>query len=49
LEERDEVVFKNGAVYKGLWLGNVKHGYGVQVWPDGARYEGQWVANKACG
>jgi hypothetical protein len=29
LEERGEVVFKNGAVYKGYWLGDMKHGYGV--------------------
>ena len=49
LEERSEVVFKNGAIYKGQWLGNMKHGYGIQVWPDGARYEGYWKANKACG
>ena len=28
-EERSEVVFKNGAVYKGQWVGQQKHGYGV--------------------
>lgn len=49
LEERGEIVFKNGAVYQGQWLGDMKHGYGVQVWPDGARYEGYWRYNKACG
>ena len=49
IEERSDVVFKNGAVYKGQWLGNMKHGFGVQVWPDGARYEGFWKYNKACG
>ena len=36
LEDKGEVIFKNGAVYKGQWLGDMKHGYGVQVWPDGA-------------
>jgi hypothetical protein len=46
-EERSEVVFKNGAVYKGQWIGEKKHGFGVQIWPDGARYEGYWVNNKA--
>jgi len=29
LEDKGEVVFKNGAVYKGQWLGDMKHGYGV--------------------
>jgi hypothetical protein len=29
LEERGEIVFKNGAVYSGQWLGDMKHGYGV--------------------
>ena len=28
LEDRGEVHFKNGANYKGQWLGNMKHGYG---------------------
>ena len=34
----EEVKFKNGVVYKGEWKGNVRHGYGAQVWPDGAKY-----------
>ena len=45
VEERErveEVRFKNGVVYKGEWSGNVRHGYGVQIWPDGAKYEGMW-------
>ena len=29
IEERGDVVFKNGAVYKGQWLGQMKHGFGV--------------------
>lgn len=45
----EEVRFKNGVVYKGEWKGNVRHGYGVQVWPDGARYEGYWENGKATG
>ena len=49
VELRNEVIFKNGAVYHGQWLGNEKHGYGVQNWPDGARYEGMWKNNKASG
>jgi len=49
VELRNEVTLKNGAVYQGQWLGNEKHGYGVQNWPDGARYEGMWKNNKASG
>eukprot|EP01022_Parablepharisma_sp_SALTPOND_P004605 TRINITY_DN120618_c0_g1_i1.p5 TRINITY_DN120618_c0_g1~~TRINITY_DN120618_c0_g1_i1.p5 ORF type:complete len:148 (+),score=20.30 TRINITY_DN120618_c0_g1_i1:406-849(+) len=49
LEEKEEVTLTNGAVYKGQWLGQMRHGYGVQVWPDGARYEGNWRYNKAHG
>lgn len=49
LEERGPVHFKNGATYTGQWLGNMKHGYGQQIWKDGAKYEGNWRFNKACG
>ena len=48
-EERQEFKFENGALYKGKWMQNVRHGYGVQKWPDGAKYEGQWKKNKAHG
>ena len=27
----------------------MRHGYGVQVWPDGAKYEGMWEDGKATG
>lgn len=37
-EERDEFVFENGAKYKGQWKNSVRHGLGVQIWPDGAKY-----------
>ena len=33
----------------GQWKGQMRHGYGIQVWPDGARYEGYWQDNKAHG
>ena len=26
-----------------------RHGFGIQVWPDGAKYEGQWENNMANG
>lgn len=31
-----------GASYHGEWSDNKKHGYGVQVFPNGEKYEGQW-------
>lgn len=36
-------------IYSGEWLGNVRWGQGVQVWPDGAKYEGNWENGKANG
>ena len=48
-EEREEFVFENGARYKGQWKDNVRHGKGIQIWPDGAKYEGFWKNNKAHG
>jgi hypothetical protein len=49
LQYREEFVFENGAVYKGQWKGDNRHGYGEQIWPDGAKYEGYWKDNKAHG
>lgn len=51
LEFREEVVYPDGAVYKGqLKVGtNTRHGFGIQVWPDGAKYEGNWRENVASG
>ena len=49
LEYRNEHIFDNGAVYKGQWYQEMRHGHGVQIWPDGAKYEGYWKNNKADG
>lgn len=46
---RPQHTFANGSTYTGDWLGLVRHGSGVQVWPDGARYEGQWQHDMANG
>lgn len=48
-EKRPRYTFRSGAVYEGEWLGNLRDGYGVQIWTDGARYEGEWRKNKAHG
>jgi len=48
-EERDDVEYENGTIYRGNWQGNVKNGKGVQYWPDGSAYEGLWKMNNACG
>lgn len=45
-----ELVFDNDATYKGtLKNGTIRHGYGVQKWPDGAIYEGEWREDVAEG
>ena len=51
LEFREEVVFPDGAVYKGQLRVDydMRHGFGIQVWPDGAKYEGNWRNNVASG
>jgi hypothetical protein len=36
-------------VYKGQIKNGERHGYGIQVWPDGAKYEGYWRDNMAHG
>ena len=48
-QDRDEFIFENRAKYKGQWKGQVRHGVGTQIWPDGAKYEGHWKNNKAHG
>lgn len=35
-----EYQYSNGSVYKGQMKNEDRHGYGIQVWPDGAKYEG---------
>lgn len=39
-EKRPRFKFNNGAVYEGEWIGDIREGYGVQLWVDGAKYEG---------
>ena len=49
LEEGQILSLDVGAVYKGYLLNEMRHGPGVQVWPDNAKYEGEWRENKANG
>jgi len=49
LEYKENFRYNNGAVYSGQFKNEMRHGYGIQVWPDGARYEGYWQFNKAKG
>ncbi len=44
-----QVTYKNGATYKGQWLGGFRHGQGTMVWADGAKYEGEWNYGQAFG
>ena len=43
--------FENDAKYLGQWNleTNVRHGQGVQIWPDGSFYEGFWKNDLANG
>lgn len=34
--------FSTGAVYHGEWMGNTRHGVGIQTWVDGTYYAGRW-------
>ena len=45
----DELVFENGAIYRGYLHNGLREGPGVQTWLDGAKYEGEWRANQANG
>ena len=39
---------EDGAVYHGQWNEKgMRHGVGLQVWPDGMEYEGYWVSDSA--
>jgi len=49
LEFINELIFENGAVYRGYLYDSMRHGPGVQIWPDNAKYEGEWRHNKANG
>ena len=50
LEFKEDIVFENGTQYKGqVKNGQIRQGYGTQIWPDGARYEGLWKDGVASG
>jgi len=48
-EMRPPVKLSSGATYHGDWIGNTRHGYGVETWPDGSTYEGTWEAGRVHG
>ena len=37
---RSPIKLKDGRIYTGDTQGTIRHGWGIQVWPDGSRYEG---------
>lgn len=41
--------FTSGSVYTGQWRGNMRHGLGLQTWPDGASFHGCWRENRVHG
>ena len=44
IRDKKEVKFPfvTGTSYKGDWLDNCKHGFGVEIGLDGNKYEGEW-------
>jgi len=49
IETVEELRSHHSIVYSGQYWEGMKHGFGVQEWPDGATYTGQWRNNKAWG
>lgn len=44
------LIFENEAKYEGdLLENNIRHGKGVQTWPDGSKYIGDWYQDSAHG
>lgn len=41
--------YEDGKKYKGDFMRNKRHGYGVFTWPNGKIYEGHWVNGKQHG
>ena len=43
--------FENGALYYGHWNAktNERHGFGMQIWPDGSKYIGYWKNDRVNG
>ena len=52
VEKRNPQEFiNNKVIYYGEWKKNknIRHGRGIQLWPEGAKYIGNWKNDKACG
>ena len=51
LDKKDPLLLENNIIYYGEWDMNffIKHGRGIQIWPDGSYYKGYWENNKAEG
>ena len=51
VEIRPTTACENKTIYYGEWdiKKNLRHGRGIQVWPDGSKYIGYWKNNQANG
>ena len=49
LQYIEELEFANSSTYKGCILNRLRHGPGVQTWPNGMKYEGEWYADQRSG
>jgi hypothetical protein len=44
-----QIVWRDGAVYKGGWRNGEMDGNGTYTWPDGSSYVGEWKGNQKDG
>lgn len=51
VQEVDRIELPDGSIYRGQVIKGtqIRHGRGIQEYPDGARYEGEWKNNKVEG
>ena len=48
VSKKGPIEVEDGAIYQGQWNAQgMRHGHGIQVWPDGMEYEGYWANNMA--
>ena len=43
------MIYPDGRTYKGSFMNNLKHGFGIYTMPNGEKHEGHWKDNKKHG
>ena len=39
---RGKLIWKDGSIYEGNWVNDMKHGYGIMKYENGDIYKGEW-------